>query len=266
MARTLWLADQAKRLAAQTVRQAASLEYPATHCIALIWALSVDLWTGDLEKAQADLESLTRCAEVNAFGPYIAASGGFQGKLAVQQGRAGEALGWIEESLARLHATRYELLTTSFGMALAQGLVMTDRHQEALELVNATIDRCHGNGELFAMPELLRIKASITRTLAGSTAAETLLLDSLAWSRRQGASSWELRSAIDLARLWIEDGRPVEAAALLEPLRETFREGFDTADLRAADLLLETFAGSDRADEPDHIGARMSAQRSVSSR
>lgn len=263
LARTLWLqgsVDQAKRISAQTVREAAGLEYPATHCIALIWALSVDLWTGDLEQAQADLESFTRCAEVNAFGPYIAASGGFRGKLAVQQGMAGEALGWIEESLARLHSARYKLLTTSFEMALTQGLAMTGRHQEALELVNATIDRCNSNGELFTMPELLRIKASIVFILAGSTEAETLLLESLAWSRRQGARSWELRSAIDLARLLMEERRPAETAAFLKPLRDTFREGFDTADLRAADLLLRTLGDFDQPGKADDHGLDAAAK------
>jgi len=255
LARTLWLQgslDEAKRIAAQTVQEAAGLEYPATHCIALIWALSVDLWTGDLEQAQVDLESFTHCSEVNAFGPYIAASGGFRGELAVQQGTAGEALGWIEESLARLHAARYKLLTTSFEMALTQGLAMTGRHQEALELVSASIDRCNRSGELFAMPELVRIKASIMHVLAGRTEAETLLLDSLAWSRRQGARSWELRSAVDLARLLSQDRRPVEAVALLKPLRETFREGFDTADLRAADLLLRSIDDFDQQEADDN--------------
>ncbi len=251
LARTLWLqgfVDEAKRIAAQTVQEAAGLEYPATHCIALISALSVDLWTGDLEQAQVDLESFTRCSEVNAFGPYIAASGGFRGKVAVQQGKACEALGWIEESLARLHSTRYRLLTTSFEMALTQGLVMTGRHQEALELVDATINRCNSNGELLSMPELLRIKASIVFILAGSTEAETLLLDSLAWSRRQGARSWELRSAIDLARLSMERQLPAEATAILKPLYETFSEGFNTVDLRAAGHTLRAFADLDGAD------------------
>lgn len=248
LARTLWLlgcADQAKRLAAQTVEEAASLDYPATHCIALIWALSVDLWTGDLDQARSDLENFTRCAEVNSFGPYVAASGGYRGKLAVQQGEACKAIGWLQESLARLHSARYELLTTSFRMALTQGLALMGRHQEATDLVNSAIDRCKGNGELFAMPELLRIKADIVKVLAGIADAEALLLDSIDLARRQGARSWELRSAIDLARLQAEEGRRSEATALLQPLRETFHEGLGTTDIKAADLLLEALAGID---------------------
>lgn len=251
LARTLWLqgcADRAKALAAQTVREAASLDYPATHCIALIWALSIDLWTGDFETAQADLDLFAHNAEANAFGPYIAASGGFRGKLAVEQGNVGEALGWIEESLARLHAARYELLTTSLCMTLARGLSMAGRHQEALELTNSTIAQCEASGELFAMPELLRIKANIVRCIGRSAEAEALLLEALDLSTRQGARSWGLRAATDLARLWMESRAPKKGISVLKPLLEAFEEGFGTSDVREADVLLAALDNNDRSD------------------
>ncbi|ASG24873.1 ATP-binding protein [Nitrospirillum viridazoti] len=243
LARTLWLlglADQARAVAARTVREAAGLEHAVTHCIALLWTLSVDLWAGDLEKAEVSLANFARAAEVNALGPYIAASGGLRGELAIQRGHVGEALDWLEESLARLRAARYELLTTTFSLALAQGLMLSGRQEEALDLVDAAVGRCAGNGELFSMPELLRVKADVLRALPDRDPAEVeaLLQDALAWSRRQAAKAWELRAAIDLARLWMDQGQPARALALLRPLRDGFQEGLDTADLRAADQLL----------------------------
>jgi predicted ATPase/DNA-binding winged helix-turn-helix (wHTH) protein len=241
LARTLWLqgyADQARRLAEQTVREAAALDHPITHCIALIWTLSVYTWTGDLEKAEASLETFANRAEMNAFAPYVVASRGFRGQLDIQRGNAQEALGLIEESLSRLHSARYELLTSTFELALAQGLILCGRYEEALELVSAAIDRCYGNGELYAVPELLRIKAHSAR-LAGDTQAEKWLHDSLSLSRKQGARAWELRTAIDVARLWRDAQRPAEALGLLRPVRDSFSEGLDTADLRAANALLQ---------------------------
>src|SRR5688500_18786704 len=166
LARTLWLqghADQAQRVAAQTVQEASGLEHPVTHCIALIWSLSVHLWRGDLEEAQSCLETFSRYAEVNGFGPYIAASLGFRAQLSIQRGEPGDALDLIEESLARLHAARYELLTSTFEIACAQGLILLGRHNEAVERVSATIERCRANGELYALPELLRVKADAIR-------------------------------------------------------------------------------------------------------
>jgi len=245
LARTLWLeghADRSRRLVEQTIREAAALQHPTTHCIALIWTLSVHFWTGDIAKAQISLDDFSELAELNALGPYIAAARGFKGEMAIQQGEAEGPVDWVEESLARLRAARYELLTTSFSLVLAQGLCLAARNEEAVELLDETIERCIANGDLFAMPELLRIKARALPTASRGRVSivEALLTEGLAWSRRQGALAWELRSAVDLARLWHENGRSAEALELLAEVRSAFSEGFDTTDIGAADDLLAT--------------------------
>lgn len=65
-------------------------------------------------------------------------------------------------------------------------------------------------------------------------------VQSLEWSRWQGARSWELRTGIDLATLWSADGQSERAQGLLQPIVETFTEGWDTEDLQAAGQLLTT--------------------------
>ncbi|WP_429598387.1 ATP-binding protein [Sphingomonas zeicaulis] len=202
LARTLWLtgdAEQARRLAQQFVREAAHLDHSITHCIALIWSFSVFLWMDDFVRAEADLAAFTKCAEVNALGPYIAAAAGLRGELNIQRGCTGDALGAIEESLSRLRAARYELLTTPFSIALVRGLAAEARTGEALALVDATLKRCNANGERFAMPELLRLKAAIMNSAGAQAARVALLEEALALSRQQGALAWELRVSADLA-------------------------------------------------------------------
>jgi predicted ATPase len=61
----------------------------------------------------------------------------------------------------------------------------------------------------------------------------------LDWARRQGALSWELRAATNLAQLWRNGGRSNEARELLKPVYDRFTDGFATADLRAAKSLIE---------------------------
>ncbi len=51
--------------------------------------------------------------------------------------------------------------------------------------------------------------------------------------------SYELRVAMNLARLWAEEGRRAEAHELLAPVYGWFTEGFDTADLKEAKALLD---------------------------
>ena len=58
-------------------------------------------------------------------------------------------------------------------------------------------------------------------------------------ARQQQAKSWELRAAMSLARLWQQQGKRAEARDLLAPIYGWFTEGFDTADLQDAKVLLE---------------------------
>ena len=58
-------------------------------------------------------------------------------------------------------------------------------------------------------------------------------------ARDQDAKGFELGAATSLARLLGERGRRTEAYDLLAPIYGWFTEGFDTADLKAAKVLLE---------------------------
>ncbi len=92
------------------------------------------------------------------------------------------------------------------------------------------------------MPELLRVKGVVLASMPEPRVdeAETNLIHSLELSRRQGARACELRTAIDLAKLMAAQGRREDARALLEPVFAWFVEGLDTADPKAAELLLAT--------------------------
>ena len=58
-------------------------------------------------------------------------------------------------------------------------------------------------------------------------------------ARAQSASFWELRAALDLARLWRDQGKVRQARELLAPVYGWFTEGFDTRDLKETKALLE---------------------------
>ncbi len=72
--------------------------------------------------------------------------------------------------------------------------------------------------------------------------SESCFEQSIQIARRQQAKSLELRAATSLARLWGEQGRRAKARDLLAPVYGWFTEGFDTADLREAQALLNQLA------------------------
>ena len=69
--------------------------------------------------------------------------------------------------------------------------------------------------------------------------AEAYFEHALAVARRQQAKSWELRTAMSMARLRRDQGKMRQARELLAPVYGWFTEGFDTRDLKEAKELLE---------------------------
>ena len=93
--------------------------------------------------------------------------------------------------------------------------------------------------------EIHRLKGELllTRSAENQREGETCLHKALDVARRQQAKSLELRAAMSLARLWQQQGKRVDARALLAPIYDWFSEGFDTADLQEARALLEELGG-----------------------
>jgi len=54
------------------------------------------------------------------------------------------------------------------------------------------------------------------------------------------ALSWELRCATSLAWLWKDEGQNDKAREFLASVYKNFTEGFETADLKSANALLDS--------------------------
>ncbi len=247
LARTLWLQGypaQAVERAHEAIRGAERTDHPASLVVVLAWAASVFLWTGDLRSAEEHINACISLAESYSLGPLKAVGRGRQGELAIRQGDASDGFEGLRASLAKIHAARYELLTTEFNISLAQGLATIRRPAEALTLINETIQRVETNGDVLYVPELLRVKGGLLLSMPRPSVedAEKCFMQSLELSRRQGARAWELRTAVDLATLLADQGRRENGRALLQPVFEQFVEGWDTADLKAAERVLSTLS------------------------
>jgi predicted ATPase len=105
------------------------------------------------------------------------------------------------------------------------------RLTEAAELVEITEER-------WAEAEMHRLRGTLLLSTNKRDDAEESFNHALAVARRQSAKFWELRAAIDLARLWRDQGYQRQARDLLAPVYGWFTEGFDTHDLKEAKALL----------------------------
>ena len=245
LARTLWLQGyptQALELARQGVEASEAMGHPAALALVLAGAASVFLWAGDLDNAQYHTDLSLSHAEANALGPLVAIGQGRKAELAILRGNTKAGVKDLQATLERLHAARHEVLTTEFNIAVAQGLAALGRSDEGRVLIDESIRQVEVSGEMFYMPELLRIKGGLLLSMEKPDVreVETCFNESLVLSRRQGARAWELRTARDLAKHLADQGQSKNGRALLKSVYAEFKEGFETADLKAAEALLTT--------------------------
>jgi tetratricopeptide (TPR) repeat protein len=241
LARTLWLrgfADRAASVAWQTIDESAQLEQPVSVCISRIYTTTVFLWRGDWQAAEDGIMELIAEAKKHSLGPYHAVGLGLQGELLLYQGECSGGIALLQRSLNVLATEQHLILAPQFGMALAQGLVATGQFDQALVSIERAIAQRDHSGASFDMPEMLRIKAQLLMSAARQDPelAQECLQRSLELARAQSALSWELRTAIALARMYPGS----HARETLRAIYARFVEGFETPDLKIARGLLES--------------------------
>ncbi|MDB5922766.1 MAG: hypothetical protein JWN13_1702 [Betaproteobacteria bacterium] len=245
-ARILWLLglpDQAAGAAQNSVDEAEATGHVLSLCYVLVHAACpVALLTGDLAAADRFATMLLdRCtrAGLHHFG---AIGRCFTGMLVMKRGDFDTGSRLLRATIDELDHVEFALFRTAFLGALAEGLASAGRSAEGLATIDGALERCERYEEWWCIAELLRVRGEIELQLdspLASSTAEASFLQSLDWARRQSALSWELRAAMSLARLRRQQNRTAEARELLAPVYDRFIEGVETADLRAANALLE---------------------------
>jgi predicted ATPase/DNA-binding winged helix-turn-helix (wHTH) protein len=240
LARTLWLrgfADRASSVAWQAIDESAELDQPVNVCISRIYTTTVFLWRGDWQAAEVGITKLIAEARKHSLGPYHAVGLGLQGELMLHQGDRSGGIAQLRRSLKILVTEQHLILAPQFSMALAQGLAAAGQFDQALATIERAIAQRDHSGASFDMPEMLRVKAQLLMSAPQPepVLAQECLQRSLELAQAQSALSWELRTAIALARM--HSGS--HARETLRAVHARFVEGFETPDLRVARSLLE---------------------------
>ena len=162
----------------------------------------------------------------------------------------------MHEGLAARQTTGAELARPYFLALQAEVYGKVGQSEHALALLAEALTTVRTSGERRLEAELYRLKGElalqsrVVRLMSGTSTpqpptpntlaqAEECFQQALDVSRKQQAKSFELRAAMSLARLWQRQGKRQEAYDLLAPIYGWFTEGFDTADLKDAKILLQ---------------------------
>ena len=158
--------------------------------------------------------------------------------------RRGDSAGGVQDTgvaLDDLQHSKSGFRYPEFLGILAEGMGGFGEVGDGLAVGSRGADASERREEHWCMPEFLRIKGEILLVSGApdaEVAAEDNFLRPLGWARRQGALSWELRTAMSLARLQRDQGRIGKARDLLSSVYGHFTEGFATADLQSAKWLI----------------------------
>ncbi len=228
--------DEARALADQ-------LDHPVSRAMVLHVSAIVYLFCRDVEAVWELADELKTLAEDQGFVFQSAWSKFLRGWVCTQQHQYAYGIAQMREGLTASQATGMTLGNPwSFGL-IAEAYGQAGDPGRGLSIVEKALSSASKSHECWFEAELYRLKGNLLQENIDRSQqaekSEAYLRSALDIARNQLAKAWELRAATGLARLWQSQNKRHDAYDLLAPVYEWFTEGFDTADLKDANALLE---------------------------
>jgi predicted ATPase len=245
---TLWclgFPTQALQRAQEALAQAQACAHPYSLAMAQNWMIYVHYRRRDAPAVQAQAAALLTLATAQQFPLYVGHVTCWQGWALALQGHGGRGIVQLRQGMAGVLATGQTLVRPLCLVLLAEVMEHTGQVEEGLRVLAEALVAIEASGRYELLAEAYRLQGALLRrqTVPEPARAEACFQQALVIARRQQAKSWELRAAVSLSRLWQQQGKHAEARALLAPVYGWFTEGFDTADLQEARVLLDELEG-----------------------
>ena len=212
---------------------------PADLLVTWWWSAILNLMLDDRNAAYSQFDKAVKLAEEHGMAGLLGVTAPFRGWALAR-------LGHVEEGLSEMLQYRDEAnpAITPFAswvfVGLAETYLAAGRPREGLEAVSMGLEVVQRTEARAFHAELLRLKGELLLFADAGSAPEAAqyFRDAIEVARKQSAKSLELRATMSLARLFASQDRRAEAHAMLADIYDWFTEGFDTADLKGAKVLL----------------------------
>jgi predicted ATPase len=235
--------EAALRHAEQALHEARQLSHRPTLALVLQCRCTLAQILLDRRGLEERAEEFVAAAAEQGFAFWSALGRPFRGWALAMGGEIAAGIAEIREGIAAQRATEAAVFTSYCLALLAEAQIAAGQPKEALDLLGEALHESAATGGRWYEAELLRRKGETLRSVGGEPAeVEAHLLHALRVAREQQARLWELRTATSLARFWVEQGSREKARDLLTPAYDWFTDGFDTPDLAAARLVIESLA------------------------
>jgi class 3 adenylate cyclase/predicted ATPase len=242
----LWMLGYPKTALIETDRAIAAAR-ESDHTPTLLFALASTSFThmccGDYATAIMRYDECIALAEgkLPFWHMYSTAQ---RGCVLAQTGKAADAIQVISAAIAGLRAIGATTWGTFWLAHLALAYAALGKLDEAWRCIREAMTAVETTKEQWCLAEINRVAGEIALKSPEPDApkAQAYFERALSVARQQQAKSWELRTAMSMARLWLSQGKREQSRELLAPVYGWFTEGFDTLDLKEAKALLAELA------------------------
>lgn len=239
---TLGYPEQASKRAQESFALARNLSHPFSLAHTFCLAAELHQFRRDLKLTQEYADAAIALSTEQGFPFWLAWATILRGWALTEQGQHEEGIAQIHQGLSAYHATGAALGHSHFQELLAQAYGRMGQLESGLSALAEAADAVKRAGEHFCEAEWHRIKGELIfqdssphdLKAVSDTEAEACFRNAIAIARQQNARSFELRATLSLARLWRQQGRTEPVNALLDGIRSTFTEGFDSPDMQDA--------------------------------
>jgi len=236
--------DQALDRVNEAVSLAQDLSHLPSLAIAFYWAATVHQFRREPQASQERAEAAIALCSEHGFAFFLSRATIVLGWALTAQGKEDEGVAHMRQGLVASRATGSEIHRPHFLSLLAEAYGKVGQPEEGLTVLVEALAKVDNTGQGYWEAELHRQKGDLLLMQQGQKVgeAEESFRQALDIAHRQQAKSFELRAAMSLSRLWQQQGKQEEAHQLLAEIYGWFTEGFDTADLKEAKVLLEELA------------------------
>ena len=243
LAHALWglgYLEQAVQRSHEALALAQERQHPFSQALAHDYAAMLQQWRQEPHTANAHAEAAMALCIEHGFVYYRAWALIIQGWCLRRRAHLAEGVAQMQAGLTALRATGGRVRLSYYLALLAEAHGEDHQPEVGLRILTEAFAHQVTTQERWTEAELYRLKGELLlkQTPPDEQKAEASFQQALAIARCQQAKSWELRTAISLARLWQRQGKRAEAHELLAPIYGWFTEGFETADLQEAKALL----------------------------
>jgi len=241
---TLWLLGypaQAQAHIDAALVLAHELAHPFSLAYARCIAAYVSQFRRDIAAVHEHADAAVALSTAQGFAQWTAIGTIVRGWALAMQGQGEEELAQVRQGVADFQATGAVINVPYYCTMLADITAHLGHPEDGLQALAKAHTLVEQHDLRWWEAEVCRLRGVLLllRTGTPQAEAETWLQRALDVARRQEAKSLELRAAMSLARLWQQQGQRAAARDLLAPIYRWFTEGFDTADLQEAKVLLE---------------------------